>query len=176
MDNKDDDLQLRTQAERHAPRPSASHDEIILRAAKAKASKKNVKRPQRRWLMAGAGLAASVVLAVGLLQIQTTIPPHSDRSARGTDATVWPSENVELSSPPTELRWSEQAGGSRYQARLHNDAAELLWSSEWVSATRVSVDEQTAALLTTGERYFWIVDVEGSVANNSMGPYWFRIK
>tara|TARA_R110002096_G_scaffold3025_2_gene15470 strand:+ start:5585 stop:6115 length:531 start_codon:yes stop_codon:yes gene_type:complete len=176
MDNNDDEQQLRSEARRHAPRPSALHDEAILRAARNKAGQKKVQRPQRRWLMVGAGLAASLFLAVGVLQISSTIVPDTDRSGRGTDAAAWPSENIELASPPTEFRWSEQADGSRYQVRLHNDAAEQLWESEWVSTPHISIDDSTVELLARGKRYFWVVNVEGNVTNQSMGPYWFRIK
>ncbi|MCH9695217.1 MAG: hypothetical protein K0U72_11975 [Gammaproteobacteria bacterium] len=176
MDNDDDDLQLRAEAKRHAPRPSAAHDEAVLSAARAKARHKKPRRPQRRWLMAGVGLAASVFLAIGLLQTQSTVVPDVDRSGGGADAAAWPSGNVELSSQPTEFRWSEQGDDSRYRLRLHNDAAELLWESDWVLTAQVSVDEEVAALLSSGERYFWIVNVEGSMSNPSMGPYWFRIQ
>jgi hypothetical protein len=182
MDKKefevDNENQLREDIMHHAPRPSAAHNETIMQAARANAAKQNrSKRPGRSWLMMGAGLAASAVLAVSVGQLLPTNPSPVEINQRGpSDHAVWPAENLTLGSEPNELRWTAQPGAERYQVNIYSDSAELLWQSIWTTEARVRAPGIRELMFASGARYFWVVEIDGTSSRLSLGPYWFRIE
>jgi hypothetical protein len=175
---RDEDDQLRETLLRGTPRPSAAHDQLILDAARKKAAgtRRTKARPQN-WIMVGAGLAASVVLAMVIWQSPMTDSPPIDAGVRGAgELAVWPAENTLLAAEPDEFRWAAQAGAERYRIRLHNDSAELVWTSDWVLDNRQPAPVVADLMFARGARYFWVVEVDGSASRQSLGPYWFRIE
>jgi len=161
-----------------APQGSIAHDRNILAAANAAAEKtrQTNRGSSRSWLKIAAGLAASVlvVLSVWQLSIPTSVDP--DTTVRGTDnSEVTPADNATLVSVPEAFRWEAQPGVRRYQLSLRNDSAELLWTSVWVDKPEVSLPAEVSNALSHGARYFWVVEIDGNAARQSLGPYWFRI-
>lgn len=172
------DERLRTEILRATPKPSAQHDETILNAARLVAAKgRSSERRMNRWLPAGVGLAASLLLAVSLWQL-APIESESEghRRTATEDSDAWPSGNRVLSAEPQEFRWVSQPGAERYRITIYNNAAESLWQSAWLVEARADAPDVADVMFANGSRYFWVVEIDGATQKRTLGPYWFRLK
>ena len=173
-----DDKLLRDSITRHAPRPSAAHNEAVMAAARANAARTRHSRlVERNRTWSGIGIAAVIVLAVGIWQLapdETVI----DNSVRGDDpaAEILPADNASLSVAPQEFRWTEVAGARRYKMKMYDGSATLLWESDWTDATKLTLPATAANQVTPGSSYFWTVELEGNGSRRSLGPYWFQVE
>lgn len=174
---RDSEDQMREEIRRRSPRPSAAHDRRILDVARATAAATRRPKPRRSWLMVGAGIAASTLVALSVWQMLPVNTLIIDTGLRGNgDEAVWPAENRSLAAEPDEFRWAAQAGAELYRVNIYNDSAELLWTSAWVAENRLPAPEVAQLMFSSGARYFWVVKVDGTAAREELGPYWFRIE
>jgi len=168
-----EDERLRDEIRRRAPRPSAAHDAAILDAARAKAARTRRDRMvERNRTWSGIGIAAALVLAIGVWQSAPQLP--GDGGIRGGAAAVVPVDNATLGGAPQTFAWPAEAGATRYKVKLHDDTATLIWESAWIEAT--STDLPAGVPVDSGARYFWVVDVDGNADRQSLGPFWFTVE
>lgn len=177
MDNpQDKDHLARLKAALHeaAPAPSREHDEAVLTAAARVAAERG---NRRRWLMPSLGLAATVLLSVGLLQTQILSDKASDNVQRsGETASVFPVDGSTVESSPLEFRWPDMPAASAYRITVFDDAARPLWQSDWSADSTYLPDADQLALLEPGQRYFWLLETQGGSSSGRAGPFWFSIQ
>lgn len=134
------------------------------------------RRPAYRSWLQGAGVAATVLLAFAvwtLAPIRGSDPDGNNRS--DAHLTSSPSGNISLKTAPTVFRWTAEPGARRYRVEIFDDAAESLWQSSWIAETTVPAPSGSELVLSGDARYFWIVEVDGVAARQTLGPYWFRL-
>jgi len=125
-------------------------------------------RPQWRWVQA---LAASLLVAVGAA-VWLRPPPQDVLRGSVTSALSDPVDGARLAAAPTQLRWAAQSGVTRYQVRLYDARAELIWQSA-ATAVELSIDEPTRQRIVDGH-YFWRVEWAGA-EGAGLGPYRFEV-
>lgn len=123
-----------------------------------------------------AAVAASLLLAVGLLLDRQPATAPSPAPVRGDEALVEPSPSRRLVAPPARLRWPVQPGATGYRVHLFDAAAERLWRSAALSRGELTLPPEAVAALRRGDTYFWTVEVLGPVAKRELGPFWFEIE
>ena len=156
--------------------PEAIEKHRILEELHEQASER--RSTYRGWVQ-GLGLAATVLLAVA---VWVTVPkgwleagPESNHRS-DTPLTSRPSGNVSLTAAPAEYRWTAEPGARRYRVEIFDDAAESLWQGSWTEETQVSAPAREEMTLRGGARYFWVVEIDGAAARQTLGPYWFRLE
>jgi len=151
-------MELRAAAEAAVAPPTASVTRLRPRA-----------RPPWRWLQA---LAASLLVAVGAA-VWLRPPPQDVLRSSATAALIEPPDGARLTAAPTRLRWSAQPGVARYQVRLYDARAELIWQSDPVAAVELKIDESTRGRIGNGD-YLWRVEWAGA-EGAGLGPYRFEV-
>lgn len=138
------------------------------------------RQPSQRIWPRVAGVAAALVLAFSVWQFAPPEPQDpAQRGARpenGGQAGGVPGGNAALDVAPGVYQWKAEPGARRYRLQVFDDAARRLWQSDWTAATQIPAPTDDELSLSNGERYFWIVEIDGSAERQSLGPYWFRIK
>ncbi len=120
------------------------------------------------WLQA---LAASLVLLAGAALWLPRPAPDATRGAETADPLA-PADAAVLSAPPAQLRWPAQAGVERYQVRLYDAEATLLWERAELTQPVLMIDPAARAQLVPGH-YYWRVEwSEGA----GLGPYRFEVR
>ena len=125
-------------------------------------------RPQWRWVQA---LAASLLVAVGAA-VWLRPPPQDALRSSVTTAISDPADGARLAAAPTQLRWAAQPGVARYQVRLYDARAELIWHST-ATEIELTIDEPTRERIVDGQ-YFWRVEWAGA-EGAGLGPYRFEV-
>ena len=153
---------------------SSKHDAAILAAAQAVADRRRrAARTDRSggwWRTMLVAVPALVVAA--LVAVRFEAPPPEETVVRGLTVDVEPADGATLAAPPTSLRWHTVAGAEQYRVQLLDAAAVTLWTSEWQSATEVSLADAPA--LSTG-RHLWTVEVRNG-RRTELGPFTFNIE
>lgn len=151
-------MELRVAAEAAVAPPTASITPLRPRA-----------RPPWRWVQA---LAASLLVAVGAA-VWLRPPPQDVLRSSATATLIEPADGARLTAAPTRLRWAAQPGVARYQVRLYDARAELIWQSEPVAAVELEIDESTRGRIGNGD-YLWRVEWAGA-EGAGLGPYRFEV-
>lgn len=125
-------------------------------------------RPRWRWAQA---LAASLLVAVGAAVWLRPPPPDVLRGSV-TTALSDPADGARLAAAPARLRWAAQPGVTRYQVRLYDARAELIWQGA-ATADELSIDGPTRERIVDGQ-YFWRVEWAGA-EGAGLGPYRFEV-
>ncbi len=174
----DDESRLKQQLLKLAPKPSAQHNDNVMRAAEAKAKKvaalRQPKRGTARWFVSGLGIAASIVLAAIITWPPGNESPLVTAERGGRIADVVPVDGATVHTTPSRFEWPASAETRQYQLNVYSDAAELLWSSAPLTDTTWNVGDELN--LSKGARYFWVVDLLESPGGKSIGPFWFSIE
>lgn len=175
-DQEPGEEQMRNELLKTAPKPSTSHNEFIMQAARARAkATRDARRPKGLFgsrLLSGLAVAASLFVAVVVLMptLSETPAPTIERSET---ISVTPADGAALTASPARFEWPEAATSQRYKLSVYNDSAELLWRSDATEALSLAVKEGQE--LPSG-RYFWTVDLVDGPKGRSLGPFWFRVK
>lgn len=171
--NSGGDERLRAALGSAAPKPSAAHNDSIMKAAREKAAARG-RAGNAGWrLMPGLGIAATMVLAIAIVWLLRIEEPSIGLERGGVTEGVVPEDGAVLEMMPARFEWPAAADGS-YQLNIYNDAAILLWQSEALSEPVLVVTDEPA--LEGGARYFWVVERLDSAGAASLGPYWFSIQ
>ncbi|MGI9328876.1 MAG: hypothetical protein ACR2PZ_26910 [Pseudomonadales bacterium] len=127
-----------------------------------------------------AGIAATLVVAFSVWQF---LPPESQVTTQRGDklesigqTASSPSGNVALEAAPTAYQWRAEPGAHRYRVQVFDAAAQQLWQSDWTTGTQLPAPTDGELSFPYDKRYFWVVEIDGSAARRSLGPYWFRIE
>lgn len=136
----------------------------------------DVDRRAASWPRAWLGLAAALVVTVGLVGVWQgrffeARPVESVRSVAGAETR--PADGVRLESSPRTFAWPRQNGAVSYRLQLLDTQARTLWSASPSTTIEVSLPTEVARDLQPGA-YVWVVDVEGAAARR-LGPFWFEI-
>ena len=150
-------MELRAAAEAAVAPPAASVTRLRPRA-----------RPPWRWVQA---LAASLLVAVGAA-VWLRPPPQDVLRGGVTAAISDPADGARLAAAPARLRWAAQPGVTRYQVRLYDARAELIWQST-ATEIELTIDEPTRERIVDGQ-YFWRVEWAGA-EGAGLGPYRFEV-
>jgi hypothetical protein len=150
-------MELRAAAEAAVARPAASVTPLRPPA-----------RPPWRWVQA---IAASLLVAVGAA-VWLRPPPQDVLRGNVTPALSDPADGARLTAAPSRLRWAAQPGVTRYQVRLYDARAELIWQSA-ATAVELSIDEPMRERIVDGQ-YFWRVEWAGA-EGAGLGPYRFEV-
>ena len=169
--NSEGDERLRTTLDGAAPKPSATHNEAVMQAARAKAAARRQTRKSVWRLTPGLGIAATTVLAVAVVWLLRVEQPTIGLERGGTTEGLVPADGAVLDATPTRFEWPTAADG-RYQLNVYSDSAILLWQSDALTEPVWVVSDELT--LERNARYFWVVERLDSAA--SMGPYWFSIQ
>lgn len=125
-------------------------------------------QPLMRWVQA---LAASLLVAVGAA-VWLRPPPQDVLRGSVTPALSDPTDGARLAAAPSRLRWAAQPGVARYQVRLYDARAELIWQSA-ATEVELTIDEPTRERIVAGH-YFWRVEWAGA-EGAGLGPYRFEV-
>ena len=172
--NSDGDERLRAALGSAAPKPSATHNETVMMAARAKAAARGRTRNASWALTPGLGIAATTVLAIAIVWLLRVEEPGIGLERGGVTEGIVPADGAVLDATPARFEWPAAANGS-YQLNIYNDSAILLWQSETLAEPALVVSDELA--LEGGARYFWVVERQDSGGTAPpMGPYWFSIR
>lgn len=157
---------------------SRAHDNAVLAKAAAAAeditqrssTNKTDAAPPRRfaWMLAAAAIAA--VMVVPMLIIE------NDDTLRGQDANVLPVHTAQLSSPPTNFRWTAVPGADRYTLVLRDAGADEVWRSAAVRNPELSPDPSAQGVLSAGGTFIWTIEATTPGATTELGPYQFTVE
>jgi hypothetical protein len=150
-------MDLRAAAAAAVARPVASITPLRPRA-----------RAPWRWVQA---LAASLLVAVGAA-VWMRPPPQDVLRGNVTTALSDPADGARLAAAPARLRWAAQPGVTRYQVRLYDARAELIWQSA-AAEVELAIDQPTRERIVDGH-YFWRVEWAGA-EGAGLGPYRFEV-
>lgn len=171
--NSDGDERLRAALGSTAPKPSATHNETVMMAARAKAATRGRARDTTWRLTPALGIAATMVLAVAIVWLLRFEEPTIGLERGGVSEGIVPADGAVLEMMPARFQWPAAADAS-YQLNIYNDSAILLWQSAALSEPVLVVTDELR--LESGARYFWVVERLDSAGAASLGPYWFRIR
>ena len=172
----DDDLRDAIRGETRSP--SAEHDETVLQTARfvANGRKAITKRVRDRWPVRVIGVAAAVLLAVGLLRILPVDTWIDDgQSLRNGSVVVSPANGAVLESPPESFSWPAQIGASGYRLVVFDAEASRLWESGRLESTELVTPAALTVALQYDASYLWLVAVEGDVTRRELGPFAFEM-
>ena len=171
--NSPGDERLRAALGSAAPKPSAAHNESIMKAAREKAAARG-RAGNTGWrLTPGLGIAATTVLAIAIVWLLRFEEPTIGLERGAVTEGIVPADGAVLEMTPARFEWPAVAEGS-YQLNVYSDAAILLWQSETLSEPALVVTDELD--LEGGARYFWVVERLDSAGAASLGPYWFSIR
>ena len=168
-----------------SPKPSVTHDQAVLAAAREVAGGQpsdsvTPLRPahrRRQWAVP-ASLAAALLVGVFAVFISTQQSPGPDPGGvRGADpGEVSPANDALLALPPKVFEWRPRTGAHRYQVVLRDSRALVVWRSEPVEHNQAGLPVEVGSTLETGSTYMWTVEIENGSARPELGPYWFRLE
>jgi len=155
----------RARAESHIENCPACRAEIIDVAHVLDSSARPaVRRPRRRLLVSGLGIAAAAALAVVLLRPPASIDRNrqQQREISGgvetegvpTIAVVRPASGDTVAGTDRRFVWHAVGGDATYQLTLGDDAGRILWRTTTGDTTLTLPADVTRV----GETYFWHVD------------------
>jgi hypothetical protein len=155
------------------PGPAVEHPDRV--------SPETARFSTRGWLnAAAAALLISLAGVMWLVSGNVGEDSAADRVVRSADnlptGVLAPPDRSILERSPGSFAWPAQAGATGYRVQLYSAAAEPLWASDSTTETRlVLAPESLPATLLSAGNYLWEVEVEGRVARETLGPFWFQI-
>lgn len=137
---------------------------------------RRLSRPRLRWSWRVAAAVALVFAGAlaWLLFVPARVENGDRQLVRGATLGVLPADGANLTTRPTELSWPPQTGATSYRVELHEAAGETVWRSPDLEQTRLHLPAEVSDGLEPGS-YYWIVEVEGAVANPRLGPFWWTL-
>jgi hypothetical protein len=129
-------------------------------------------RPARRRRFWG-GLAAAA--AVVIVAVAGLWPRGGEIATRGPGFATRPVDGAVLAAPPRQLEWPAQLGARRYRVTLHRGDGTRLWEAPPVDDPRLEIPTEVVTALAPGRSGYWVVDVEGPVRRQRLGPFWFEV-
>ena len=131
-----------------------------LRAAQLERLENGAERAARSWRPAWIGLAALLVLSVGvgLLQLRRA-PTDTFRDTGRTVVEPLIASDAALPRDRFVLRWKPGPDGSRYQVRVTTDDLRVLTTATDLTAPELTVPPERLSDLAAGARVLWQVVV-----------------
>ncbi len=132
----------------------------------------------RPWRLVPLVAAASLVAGLGIAVTWRALRAPDGDALRSTasETEASPAGDVLLAAAPTELRWTAQPGASGYRVRLFDARGEPLWEEAFAGGVTAALPAEVRSQVPPGNAFFWVVEVEGLVAETRLGPYWFRVR
>ena len=133
------------------------------------------------WLVAAAALVLSGSGAFWWSTHRTgpVQPILAERSTAGDLRTarleLSPKQRSVLAQPPLRFTWPHQAGATSHTVRLFTSSAEPLWQSATTADTTIKIEPNSVPGTLQPGSYLWEVQVDGRVAREILGPYWFEV-
>ncbi|MEM1263946.1 MAG: hypothetical protein AAGH76_16225 [Pseudomonadota bacterium] len=151
---------------------SAEHDATVLAAARKVAAARQRKKASPWWRPFAIGLPALAVVALISIPLLNETPAPPVDTVRSASVSVAPADGAVVAELDV-FEWATVRGATEYRVIVRDEAATVVWTSDWSSETALSVADQDGLALAPG-LYLWSVETDGG-RQRELGPFTFDL-